>query len=369
MKEIKDKPHLNGFYVRGSVGFGLVELLVALTIVTVTALAGFQLFATIQNNLYQAQIESKRALEVGQSIDKLFLAFADNVSFFDGDLPLFEADSPLDNSSALTASNIFGSRPYFSGTEQFSCKITQVRSTGFDIVNSCFEDLSATPPVTAASVVAALTANGLPSVVLVDSQEPCEILSASDNSTHTEFTVRRTDCLENSTGDAVAVGGGVMMPRIVASATEISSDLNLVLFDHYGVDRRGAAINFGLVEDLRDSEPNNFSIQTTAALSTERVLRNLPERQFRFLMRVYDPLASQNAHLEIQAQNGTIRLPTRVNVASTEISINDNMSVNALGPLLDNLTVTSALGTISMTVALSSDDLRWVRRLAISTVP
>ena len=356
-------------YIKPSAGFGLVELLVALTIVTITALAGFQLFLTIQNNLYQAQIESKRATEVGQSIDKLFLAFADNTSFFDSDLPLFKADSPSDNSSELTPSIIFGSRSYFSGTDQFSCKINQVNPVGFNIANSCFEDLSATPPITAASVVAALIASGLPSVVLVDSQEPCEILFASDNGSHTELTVRHNECLENSVGDNVSIGSGVLLPRIVASATEISTDLNLVLFDHYGAVRQGAAINFGLVEELRNTESNHFSIETAGSLSTERVLRNLPEREFRFLMRVYDPVASQNAHLRIRADNGTIRLPPRFNSASSEIIINDNTSVNSLGPFLDNLTITSPVGEISMVVALSSDELRWVRKLSVSSVP
>ena len=56
------------------------------------------------------------------------------------------------------------------------------------------------------------------------------------------------------------------MRRVVASATEISSDLNLVLFDHYGVDRRGAAINFGLVEELP-----NCGNPTTSAFKQQRL--------------------------------------------------------------------------------------------------
>ena len=142
-----------------------------------------------------------------------------------------------------------------------------------------------------------------------------------------------------------------------------------MLFDHYGAVRQGAAINFGLVEELRNTESNHFSIETAGSLSTERVLRNLPEREFRFLMRVYDPVASQNAHLRIRADNGTIRLPPRFNSASSEIIINDNTSVNSLGPFLDNLTITSPVGEISMVVALSSDELRWVRKLSVSSVP
>ena len=74
LKEIKDKPlaSLNGFYVNGSVGFGLrlERSLVALTIVTGhSEMLDFNCLTTIQNNLYQAQIESPR--ELSRSVNQL----------------------------------------------------------------------------------------------------------------------------------------------------------------------------------------------------------------------------------------------------------------------------------------------------------
>ena len=78
-------------------GFGIVELLVAATIVSIIAAAGFSLFLNIQQSVFDVKKSSKEVVEARGAADRLWLELQSDSSFF----TVARIDYPPDGSSTV----------------------------------------------------------------------------------------------------------------------------------------------------------------------------------------------------------------------------------------------------------------------------
>ena len=298
-------------------GVGVIELLVALTIVSIALVGGFSLFLAIQEATIRAQIQTQEVAAAGQANDKMFLAFGDNTTFFGGSFQTFQPDNTekLGARGNVSVTRLFGDQDYISAETGFACIIDSSGADNVTFDSDCFVD---PPNVTLADMRAALVHENLPTMVLVEGQEACVVASTSDNGSHLTATVRNPDCLQSAAGDNVTVNSGIMLPRLISKSDRHETVVSSVMYDFHAVNRRGAGVNFGLANQFRQTDPMSFRIETAANITTSTELDNLSEGDFRYLVRVFNPLGTQDSFLRILADNGTITMPSEVTTATTE---------------------------------------------------
>ena len=344
-------------------GVGVIELLVALTIVSIALVGGFSLFLAIQEATIRAQIQTREAAAAAQANDKMFLAFADNTTFFSGSFQTFQPDDnvTLGNRGDVTVTRLFGDQRYMSEDTGFACVVDSFGVDNVTFASNCFDD----PNVTVADMRAALVHEKLPTMVLVEGQEACVVASTSYDGTHLTATVRNPQCLQSAAGDNVTVNSGIMLPRLISRSDKHATVVSTVMYDFHAVNRRGAGVNFGLANQFRQTDPMLFSVETATDITTSTELDTLPEGDFRYLVRVFDPIGAQNAYLKIIVDNGTTTLPGLFPTATTEVVVDDLNDAADLNSYFDNLSVNATTEAISLRFYLSSDDMMWVRTLTV----
>ena len=240
-------------------GVGVIELLVALTIVSIALVGGFSLFLAIQEATIRAQIQTREAAAAAQANDKMFLAFADNTTFFSG-FQTFQPDDnvTLGNRGDVTVTRLFGDQRYMSEDTGFACVVDSFGVDNVTFASNCFDD----PNVTVADMRAALVHEKLPTMVLVEGQEACVVASTSYDGTHLTATVRNPQCLQSAAGDNVTVNSGIMLPRLISRSDKHATVVSTVMYDFHAVNRRGAGVNFGLANQFRQTDPMLFSVET-----------------------------------------------------------------------------------------------------------
>lgn len=343
-------------------GLGLVELMVALTIVSIASLVGFSLFLSIQQATIRSQVQSKEVAAAGQANDKMFLAFGDNDTFFSGAFLTFQPDdtSKIGTRGNVSVTRLFGDENYMSRETGYTCFVDSVGTDNLTIEHDCL-----TGGGSVADMVAALVHDILPTIVLVEGQEACVVAEALDNGSHLIATVRNPDCLKSASGDNATVNSGVMLPRLISRSDSHESVVSSVLYDFHAVGRKGAGVNFGLANQFRQADPMMFQIATVDDITTSSQVDSLTEADFRYLARVFNPLGSQDAFLRIVVDNGTATLPSLFPTAVTDIVIDGLGTASEVDGYLDNLSVQATSEDISLRFYLSTDNLMWVRTLTI----
>ena len=345
-------------------GVGIIELLVALTIVSIALVGGFGLFLAIQEATIRAQIQTREAAAAAQANDKMFLAFADNTSFFSGSFQTFQPDDnvTLGNRGDVSVTKLFGDQDYLSPETGFACVINSFGADNVTFDSDCFTD---PPDVTVPDMEAALVHENLPTMVLVEGQEACVVASTSDNGTHLTASVRNPQCLQSAAGDNVTVNSGIMLPRLISRSDRHATVVSSVMYDFHAVNRRGAGVNFGLANQFRQTDPMTFLVETAADITTSTELDNLSEGDFRYLVRVFNPLGTQDSFLRILVDNGTITMPSEITTATTDALLDDLGPASALDIYFDNLSVQATTEAIELRFYVGSDDLMWVRTLTV----
>ena len=344
-------------------GVGVIELLVALTIVSIALVGGFSLFLAIQEATIRAQIQSKEVAAAGQANDKMFLAFGDNSTFFSGSFQTFQPDdnTTLGDSGNVTVTRLFGDQPYMSEEVGFSCIVDSFGTDNVTFESDCFDD----PNVTVADMRAALVHENLPTLVLVEGQEACVVSSTFDNGSYLTATVRNPECLQSATGDNITANSGIMLPRLISKSDRHETVVSSVMFDYHAANRRGAGVNFGLANQFRQTDPMTFRIETAANITTSTELDTLAEGDFRYLVRVFNPLGAQDTFLRILVDNGTITMPSEVTTASSDVILDEMGPASVLDVFFDNLSIQANTEAIELRFYVASDDMMWVRTLTV----
>ncbi len=354
-------------------GFSLIELLVAISLLSIVLIGGFSIFNLVQENYLREAGRTNQVRDARAEADTLFINFHDNLSFNASTVTAWPVDDPVttDNETKFTLSPLWGNDNWIDGAGDFECRITAVDTTvgTFDLTSTCFTDRG----ITQAALKNALTATPLPSIILVGASHPCIITDASGSST-TTFDVQNTNCLTDGAGSALTTGSsgaGVIFPRFVANGAGNGDILSSLYFDHFGVERSGAGIYFGLEDTWRQ---NNATLYTVTGTSTDNFTSswiNIHDFNERNTLALNNPRDIDNMSLIVEVTdnavtNGRISL----NAAGTSNTISKsfiNQSDDNISTTLESLYVRAPNATdkVDLLFTLVAGDMVWSRKLRL----
>ena len=248
-------------------GFSLVELLVAISLLSIVLIGGFAIFNLLQENYLREAGTSNHVKTARSNADTLFINFHDNTGFHGDNVSVWPADDPdtADNETDFTLTNIWGNANWLDDNGSFQCRLTAVTSSdpSFSIDRDCYTDQG----ITTADLETALTATPMPSVVLVGGSHGCIVTAISD-ADPAVFTVADDNCLSDASGTDLASdagGAGVILPRFIANGVGQASILKGLYFDHFGSNRDGAAIYFGIEDSFRGDDAVVYTVTGTSS--------------------------------------------------------------------------------------------------------
>lgn len=287
-------------------GFSLVELLVAISLLSIVLIGGFAIFNLLQENYLREAGTSNHVKTARSNADTLFINFHDNTGFHGDNVSVWPVDDPdtADNETDFTLTNIWGNANWLDDNGSFQCRLTAVTSSdpSFSIDRDCYTDQG----ITTADLEGALTATPMPSVVLVGGSHGC-IVTAINDADPAVFTVADDNCLSDASGTTLASdagGAGVILPRFIANGVGQASILKGLYFDHFGSNRDGAAIYFGIEDSFRgddavvytvtDTSSDNFSCQKIHDFNSSNTLELVNIRDIDTMHLVVESLDSDS---------------------------------------------------------------------------
>lgn len=248
-------------------GFSLVELLVAISLLSIVLLGGFAIFNMLQENYLREAGTSNTVKTARSNADTLFIRFHDNASFNAGTVSAWPQDDndTADNETDFTLTSLWGDANWLDDNGSFQCRITAIDTLtpSFSVSRSCYTDQG----VTTATLENALTAMAIPTVVINGASHGCIIQSITDAATAV-FTVADNNCLSDADGTTLTAGNdgaGVIFPRFAVNGLGRSDILNSLYFDHFGVEREGAAIYFGIEDTYRETNGRRYAITSDSS--------------------------------------------------------------------------------------------------------
>lgn len=237
-------------------GFSLVELLVAISLLSIVLLGGFFFFNNVQNGFLREAGFSNQVRAAKSTADTMFVNFHDNASFTAAGNPNWPQDDALtdDNESHFALTAIWDDNDWLDDNGSYHCRLTALDTAvpSFTIATDCHDDEGVTPAALENGLV-----GDMPSVILVGASEACIISQVSASGGNSELTVANQNCLSDQNGTALRTdassGSGVIFPRFISRGARRASILTTVYFDHFGVDRNSAGLYFGVEEIYRDN--------------------------------------------------------------------------------------------------------------------
>ncbi|MDB3891860.1 hypothetical protein N9368_01960 [Alphaproteobacteria bacterium] len=343
-------------------GIGLVELLVAMTIMSIALTAGFSLFLSVQRDSIESQNRDKRVRAAHQASDTIMLEFDD--AFFDGThlvWPQIRNDDVTQDGRVLVT-EILGNQKYVDGATGIGCPVDNISAStvtfGVNCVTSAAGDMD--------DFKQYLVHQKMPTVLPTHSQQGC-VIADVDNVSASEvtLTVRNPECLLTTSNTAIPIGSALLFPRIVARAANYENLLALTFFDQFNEDRIGASISFGFVEEWRQDDPSVTQMVTSADIdaATPTRLQDLTGTGVAGFNRVFDPHFASDMHLYVTTDKTIYQ--TSGATGSSSLTLPSLANRAALQQALDNLSIRSDNGSIELTFHLAADNMSWSRVLQI----
>ena len=188
-------------------GFSLIELLIALSLLSIVMLAGFSFFGVLEVSYLRSASQNQKIETARAQADSFFAGFNGTQNF----------DPSSIDTSALSVHRLWQNPSWYDSSGAFYCQVTSANASSFTIETSCFtqfgislEDMSET-----------LTTTELPSVVLIGAQEACIIRSLeSATPLLTRLHVANSACLLNEQARTIANASGVILPRFIITTQE-----------------------------------------------------------------------------------------------------------------------------------------------------
>lgn len=354
-------------------GFSLIELLVAISLMSIVMIGGFAIFNLIQENYLREAGRTNQVRDARSDADTLFINFHDNTSFNAVTVSAWPADDPLttDNETNFSLTSLWGNNGWIGGDGDYECRLTAIDTTlnTFGITSTCYTSQG----ITQAELRDALIATPLPSVILVGASHPCIVTDAS-GSTTTTFDVQNANCLTDAAGTALTTGNtgaGVIFPRFVANGSGNADILNSLYYDHFGVERSGAGIYFGLEETWRQGSSTLYEVAGDSSDNFTSTWTNIHDFNERNTLTLNNPRDIDNMSLIVEVidnnvTNGRISL----NAAGTSNTITKsflNRSDDNISSTLQSLHVRAPNATdkVDILFTLVAGDMVWSRTLRL----
>ena len=236
-------------------GLGLIEILVAVSLVSIVLVASLRVISQLQRLSLEAEKASLEARRDLAAIDGLIRTSSDNTSFSAASTPFWPVDDPLttDNESRLALLAIRSGTAILADTGQLRCPIDSIAeaTATLTLASSCV----AATGLTAATLASRLGNAPLPVVLPIGAQMPCRITSAAAatlvSGTGLALIVANPACLRRQpllSGGAswLQSGDGVILPWLMLQAVNQGGSETLPLMDNPGLEPTAASLAFML---------------------------------------------------------------------------------------------------------------------------
>ena len=354
-------------------GFSLIELLVAISLLSIVLIGGFAIFNLIQENYLREAGRTNQVREARSDADTLFINFHDNVSFNASSVTAWPIDDPAtnDNETNFSLTALWGNDGWINGDGDYECRLTAIDTTlnTFGLTSTCFTDKG----VTQTALKDALVATPLPSVILVGASHPCIITDAS-GSTTTTFDVQNGNCLTDAGGTDLptgSTGAGVIFPRFVTNGVGNADILSSLYYDHFGVEKDGAGIYFGLEETWRTSSATLYEVigDNTDNFTSSWV--NIHDFNERNTLTLNNPRDIDNMSLIVEVTDNDV---TNGRISLNAAGTSNTVSKSFLNQTDDNISTTlqalhirapNATDKVDILFTLVAGDMVWSRTLQL----
>ena len=251
---MRDNKHLDGF--------SLVELLIAVSILSMVLVSGFTAFSRLQDRYITAKSTAHTINRASADADRFFINAHDNATFNADAISHWPPDNLTtpDNETVFTVTSLWGDRGGLDDNGSFFCRLASVdvAAAHFSIPENCYMDLG----VDLIALTAALTKSPIPSTAIVGSSNFCIIagVSAGDPTT---FTVSNIECLTDSDGQLAKIGddgAGVIFPRFSVDGIGKAEILSSLYFTHFGTNHSGIGLDFDFKSGWRTSNASRYQV-------------------------------------------------------------------------------------------------------------
>ena len=355
-------------------GFSLIELLVAISLLSIVLLGGFTIFNTIQENYLREAGSSNHVREARSNADTLFITFHDNTSFSAASTSQWPADDggTDDNESTFDLVSLWGTANWLDDNGSYFCRLTALdaAASSFSTTSACYTDRG----VSEASLRDELVKKNLPNVVLVGGSHTCIVTEAVTTSGTTSFTVLDDNCLSDASGTTLptgADGAGVIFPRFAMNGARNVEVMSTLFYDHVGAERSGVGIYFGLESTWRDNSSTRYTVRGTGSDNFTNSWVNIHDFNERNALTLNNPRGQDNMTLKVEvldqlSSNGLLSL----NAAGTGSSTSKhfyNRSADNISATLQTLHInaTSATDTVDMRFTIGAGFMVWTRDLRL----
>ena len=366
-------PNFTPASTRNLKGFSLIELLVAISLLSIVMIGGFAIFNLIQENYLREAGRTNQVRDARSDADTFFINFHDNTSFNASSISAWPVDDPAttDNETNFAITALWGNDNWIDASGDYECRLTGLDTTlnTFDVTTTCFTDRG----VTQTALKDALTASPLPSVILVGASHPCIITDAS-GSTTTSFTVQNTNCLTDASVtnlDTGSTGAGVIFPRFVINGAGNADILSSLYFDHFGAESTGAGIYFGLEETFRQNDAILYEVTGDSSDNFTSTWINIHDFNERNALTLNNPRGIDNMSLVVEViDNADTNGRLSLNAAGTSNTISKSFhsrSDDNISATLQSLHVRAPNATdkVDILFTLVAGDMVWSRILRL----
>lgn len=353
-------------------GFSLIELLVAISLLSIVLLGGFFFFNMIQQGYLREAGYSNQVRAAKSSADALFVSFHDNTTFTAASMPDWPADDALtdDNESHFALASIWADNDWIDDNGSYYCRITALDdlTPSFTIDSACHDDQGVSTAVLEEGLI-----NAMPSVILAGAQRACIITAVSTSGGNSAFTVADADCLSDAAGtdlraDATS-GAGVIFPRFISRGARRASILTTSYFDHFGADHDGAGLYFGVEDIYRDTSSSQAEISSDrAADNFSAGWANIDDFNETDALAVINPRGLDGFSLMVEAvTTGTSIARDNAGTTAETPLYRGNLTLSALRTLLNSLHVNRpGENEVTLRFHLGAGDLVWRRDLKLT---
>ena len=188
-------------------GFSLIELLIALSLLSIIMVAGFSFFGVLEVSYLRSAAQNQKIENARAQADSFFAGFNTTQQF----------DPASIDASRLVIHRLWQNPSWHDSNGAFYCQVIAADASSFTIETSCFTQFG----ISVEDMTETLTATELPSIVLIGSQEACIIRSLeSATPLLTRLHVANSACLLNEQARSIAGGSGVILPRFIIKSEE-----------------------------------------------------------------------------------------------------------------------------------------------------